>query len=274
MKKSGDPNLTFWICNEAVTIFKLQPKNLVQQASLVPSGLAHLKAYARRREEIEILAELKIKELASVPRGEEGKPLEEPGLAIAITSMMQAYNQTNFDLRIKHVKRAKRELECDAFFKGMLEEMIQVQESLRQAQSRELGVDASNADVIRHFNDVAIATKNRKGLAEIAAVQKLTGMTDSQVYTYIVQSHARKNDWDPAIRYIEAEQPKVSPYFLLELCMSSGKQLLATKAAHKLPSKDDRILALIDLCQWKEAVELCFKLDRKYYLDDIRQKGP
>jgi len=87
MKKSGDPNLTFWICNEAVTIFKLQPKNLVQQASLVPQGLAHLKAYARRREEIEILAEIKVKELVSVPRGDKGELLDEPGLGIAITSM-------------------------------------------------------------------------------------------------------------------------------------------------------------------------------------------
>jgi hypothetical protein len=54
----------------------------------VPQGLAHLKAYARRREEIEILAEIKIKELASVPKGDKGQLLDEPGLAIAITSMV------------------------------------------------------------------------------------------------------------------------------------------------------------------------------------------
>jgi hypothetical protein len=91
---------------------------------------------------------------------------------------------------------------------------------------------------------------------------------------YILQSHAFKKDWDPTIRFVEAENPPVPAHFLYELCIAHGKNLLATKAAHKLPGKDERIVALIDLCQWKDAVELCFKLDRKFYLDDIREKGP
>ena len=60
----------------------------------------------------------------------------------------------------------------------------------------------------------------------------------------------------------------------MDLCKTQGKNLLATMAAHKLPSKDDRILALIDLDQWKDAIELSIKHDRRFYLDDIRTKGP
>ena len=92
MKKSGDPNLAFWIINEAVQVQKLTPKNLVQQAWLVQGGLTQLKGYARRRENIEILDEIKNKELAQLPRSEKGVLQEEPGYSIAVTLMKQALN--------------------------------------------------------------------------------------------------------------------------------------------------------------------------------------
>ena len=45
-------------------------------------------------------------------------------------AIRQAFEQSNFQIRIKMLRRARREIEDDEFFGGMLDEMVAVQEHM------------------------------------------------------------------------------------------------------------------------------------------------
>jgi hypothetical protein len=93
-------------------------KNFVLSVSRVPDGLKVLKGFAMRRGEVELLSEIKDKELELLPRVEGGQGQEhDPGLMSAKTLIVQAYNQVNFDVRISGLQKAKREIENDLFYK-------------------------------------------------------------------------------------------------------------------------------------------------------------
>ena len=53
-------------------------------------------------------------------------PTVDPGLTIARALLIDSFKQSDFELRIKQFKNAKRELECDNFFKSIIDEMISV----------------------------------------------------------------------------------------------------------------------------------------------------
>lgn len=92
-------------------------KNLVLTCSRVPEGLKVLKGFAMRTDDVDLLSEIKNKELETIPRQENGQPCLDPGLMAACAHIKQAYNQINFDVRISNLKRARREIENDLFYK-------------------------------------------------------------------------------------------------------------------------------------------------------------
>jgi hypothetical protein len=66
--------------------------------------------------------------------------------------LRDAFNQTNFEARLKMIKRARRELEIDPFFKSMLDEMANYQEYMKEQVVLTKGkkrVDITVADNIR-----------------------------------------------------------------------------------------------------------------------------
>jgi len=58
------------------------------------------------------------------------------------------------------------------------------------------------------------------------------------------------------------------------VCNEFGKVPLAVEAIRKITDFDEKIPMLIDIQQWRDAIEESFQGKRMEYLDDIRQKGP
>lgn len=56
--------------------------------------------------------------------------------------------------------------------------------------------------------------------------------------------------------------------------MEHGKVPFAVQAIKKITDYDEKIPRLIDIEQWRDAIEESFVGKRLEYLDDIRQKGP
>lgn len=109
MKNGKDQNLSFWVISEALKIPDITPQAMVAMSNQVPEGMRTLQAYALRMDDVEILSEIKNKRLASVVRSDEsGEPQEEPGLMVSLTLLRHAFNQKNFEIRMKHIKRARR----------------------------------------------------------------------------------------------------------------------------------------------------------------------
>lgn len=61
---------------------------------------------------------------------------------------------------------------------------------------------------------------------------------------------------------------------MAEIANDNGKVPLAVEAIRKIADFDEKIPMLIDIGQWRDAIEETFQGKRLEYLDDIRQKGP
>jgi Vps16, C-terminal region len=70
------------------------------------------------------------------------------------------------------------------------------------------------------------------------------------------------------------KKPPVTYAFLAEVCTEFGKVPFAVEAIKKISDYDEKIPMLIDIGQWRDAIEEAFNGKRLEYLDDIRQKGP
>lgn len=82
------------------------------------------KAFAKRRNDLQLLSDIKVFEASKSPD-------YEPGLTLAGKLLRQGYDQSNFEVRMKMIKNARREIEMDTFFKSCLDEMIGVQEKMK-----------------------------------------------------------------------------------------------------------------------------------------------
>lgn len=81
---------------------------------------------------------------------------------VSLTLLRHAFNQKNFEIRMKHIKRARRELEVDPFFKVMVDEMLQVQEGMKLIYIRSQGakrVDTPIGDLVRFYTEQALLTR-------------------------------------------------------------------------------------------------------------------
>ena len=70
------------------------------------------------------------------------------------------------------------------------------------------------------------------------------------------------------------KKPPVTYAFLAEICVEGGKLPLATEALRRISDPDEKIPKLIDIQQWRDAIEESFACKRLEYLDEIKAKGP
>mgnify|MGYP003338555419 CR=1 FL=1 len=70
------------------------------------------------------------------------------------------------------------------------------------------------------------------------------------------------------------KKPPVTYAFLAEVCVEGGKLPLATEALRRISDPDEKIPKLIDIQQWRDAIEESFTSKRLEYLDEIKAKGP
>ena len=92
------------------------------------------KGYAKRRNDFDLLSEIKHYNLAQIAKtqGESKEIPVDPALTLSSSLLREAFNQSNFDVRLKLIKRARREMEIDPFFKTMIDEMVNYQEYMKQ----------------------------------------------------------------------------------------------------------------------------------------------
>lgn len=89
-----------------------------------------------------------------------------------------------------------------------------------------------------------------------------------------IRGAAKQGQWDVVTDYIKMKKPPVSYSFLAEICTDGGKIPLAVEAIKKLSDYDEKIPMLMDIAQWRDAIEESFNGKRLEFLDDIRAKGP
>jgi len=56
--------------------------------------------------------------------------------------------------------------------------------------------------------------------------------------------------------------------------LEGGKPPLATEAIRRISDPDEKIPMLIDIQQWRDAIEEAFACKKLDYLDEIKAKGP
>ena len=61
---------------------------------------------------------------------------------------------------------------------------------------------------------------------------------------------------------------------MAEICNEGGKIPLAVEAIRKIGDYDEKINMLIELGQWRDAIEEAYNGKKLDYLDEIRAKGP
>lgn len=111
--------------------------------------------YLKRRADFNLLSEIKNHQLTLLAKTttKEKEDPQEPGLRLSSELLRDAFGQTNFDARMKGIKRARRELEIDPFFKSMLDDMIAYQTSMKDIVIISKGqkrIDTTTADQIRN----------------------------------------------------------------------------------------------------------------------------
>ena len=89
-----------------------------------------------------------------------------------------------------------------------------------------------------------------------------------------IRGFAKANNWDDLYYFINHKKPPVTYSFLAELCIEYGKVPMAVEAIKKITDYDEKIPMLIDIAQWRDAIEESFNGKRMEFLDEIRQKGP
>ena len=89
-----------------------------------------------------------------------------------------------------------------------------------------------------------------------------------------IRGAAKQGQWEAVTEYIKMKKPPVTYAFLAEVCAEGGKLPLATEAIRKITDADEKIPKLIEIQQWREAIEESFQTKRLEYLDEIKDKGP
>jgi hypothetical protein len=89
-----------------------------------------------------------------------------------------------------------------------------------------------------------------------------------------IRGFARCNNWEDVTYFINMKKTPVTYSFLAELCIEYGRVPLAVEAIKKISDYDEKIPMLIDIGQWRDAIEETMISKRLEYLDEIRQKGP
>lgn len=130
-------------------------------------------------------------------------------------------------------------------------------------------VDASLVDFY-----AALTAKGKEGEVVVRDMLKSLKLSEKHHFMMVIRGMAKSSQWDDVVHFIHMKKPPVPYSFLAEICIDHGKVPFAVEAIKKISDYDEKIPMLIDIGQWRDAIEEAFVGKRLEYLDDIRQKGP
>ena len=113
--------------------------------------------------------------------------------------------------------------------------------------------------------------EKEKDLKEMKNMLKLH---ERPYFMIVMRTFAIQKNWNDISEFIKMKNPPVSYQFLAEICHEYGNVPLAIEAVKKIKDFDEKIPILMDMAQWREAIEESYNGKRLEYLDEIRIKGP
>ncbi|CDW81219.1 vacuolar assembling sorting protein vps16 [Stylonychia lemnae] len=268
--EGGDPNIINKVFSEILKKFEGNNKQVIQKAASIPDGLRHLRNFARARKDENLLSDIAI--MTSSLRQNQNQVQDMSGV---IVSIKNAYENENIENRLDQVSQAMKkigEIYKDDFYGKTLEEMLVTQSKQRDLfrtfKDQRL-VDASLSDTIALL--IAGGKEKEKDVKELKNTMKIP---EKYYFMMAIRGFAKANNWDDLYYFINHKKPPVTYSFLAELCIEYGKVPMAVEAIKKISDYDEKIPMLIDITQWREAIEESFNGKRMEFLDEIRQKGP
>lgn len=109
---------------------------------------------------------------------------------------------------------------------------------------------------------------------DVKELKNALKLPEKYYYMMAIRGFAKADNWNDLQYFIEMKKSPITYSFLAELCIEHGKVPLAVEAIKKISDYDEKIPMLIDIAQWREAIEESFNGKRLEFLDEIRQKGP
>jgi len=179
------------------------------------------------------------------------------------------------DERLTQVHRTMKkaaEVYKEDFYAKTLDEMLMVQEKQRQIfkQTQDERVkDGPMSDLIGLL--IAGGKEKEKDVKELKNVLKIN---EKYYYMMVIRGFARAGNWNDFYYFVQQKKSVVTYSFLAELAIEYGKVPMAVEAIKKIQDYDEKIPMLIDIAQWRDAIEESFNGKRLEFLDEIKQKGP
>ena len=130
-------------------------------------------------------------------------------------------------------------------------------------------MDGSMSDLIGLL--IAGGKDKEKDVKELKNQLKIN---EKYYYMMVIRGFARSDNWNDFYYFVQQKKSVVTYSFLAELAIEHGRVPVAVEAIKKIQDFDEKIPMLIDIAQWRDAIEESFNGKRLEFLDEIRQKGP
>ena len=227
-------------------MFKGNIKAPIMSAQQIPEGLRHLRNYAKARQRTDILNEINSFNQAKVQ-----------DYSCGIVQTRCAYEATVLDARRDIIQQCGRLMVSegkDEFFAKTIDDMIDIQERQRvmfKSTKDPRIMDSSLAD----FYQLLISQKED---ASVRDINKTLKLQEKYHYMMVIRGMAKAGQWDDIRQFVTQKKPVVSFAFLAEIANDNGKVPLAVEAIRKIADFDEKIPMLIDIGQWRDAIEETF----------------
>lgn len=192
-----------------------------------------------------------------------------------IVQVRSAFESTNIEARKEALIVTGKQIISegkDDFYAKVIEEMLEVQDRQKgmfKATKDTRVMDASLSDFYQ-----ALTPKGKEGEGLLRDMLKSLKLSEKHHFMMVIRGMAKADQWDDVVHFIHMKKPPVTYSFLAEICIDHGKVPFAVEAIKKISDFDEKIPMLIDIGQWRDAIEESFQGKRLEYLDDIRAKGP
>lgn len=160
----------------------------------------------------------------------------------------------------------------DEFYAKTVIEMIEVtdrQRQIYQATKNPKMMDASLNDMI-----TGLLMGGKEKEKDVRDLKNALKLNEKAYFMVVNRAFAKNKNWTDVASFIQMKKPPVPHAFLAEILYDEGNIPLAVEAIKKISDYDEKIPMLIDIGQWREAIEETYNGKKLDYLDDIRQKGP
>jgi hypothetical protein len=97
--------------------------------------------------------------------------------------------------------------------------------------------------------------KEKEGEAQIRDMLKSLKFSEKHHFMMAIRGLAIASKWDDVVHFINMKKSPVTYSFLAEICIEHGKVPLAVEAIKKISDYDEKIPMLIDIGQWRDAIE-------------------